>query len=129
MSERVFRLVMGLWLLAALYAGVPAAVYALIAMLLIEGVTNLRVPMLVSRARGLPGVEDGQHTVAACGVRTAFEAERALRFIVAALLILTYVFNAGALWFFPWFIGFAMLGAGLSGVCPMVMTLRAMGLR
>lgn len=129
MTERVFRLVMGVWLLAALYAGVPAAVYALIALLLVEGVTNLRVPMLVSRARGLQGAETCAVTGTSCGVLGNFEAERALRFIVATFLVLTYSTHASPLWFFPWFIGFALLGAGLSGVCPMVLTLRAMGMR
>lgn len=130
MSERVFRLIVGVWLLVALYLGLPGAVYALIALLLFEGTTNLRVPMLVSRLRGMPVPGPSECAVANGGRHgSSFEAERALRFMLAALLILTYVAYAKLLWVFPWFIGFALIGAGMSGICPMVLALRAVGLR
>ena len=130
MSERVFRLIVGVWLLVALYLGLPGAVYALIALLLFEGTTNLRVPMLVSRLRGMPVPSPGGCAVANGGRHgLSFEAERALRFMLAALLILTYVVYVKLFWVFPWFIGFALIGAGLSGICPIVLALRAVGLR
>jgi hypothetical protein len=31
------------------------------------------------------------------------------------------------LWVLAWFVGFAVTGAGLSGVCPVLMLLRAIG--
>ncbi|MDH3513806.1 MAG: DUF2892 domain-containing protein, partial [Gammaproteobacteria bacterium] len=61
--------------------------------------------------------------------RVNFEAERALRLAVAGFLIVSYVFFNESLWFFPWFIGFALFGAGLSGICPMVMGFRWLGFR
>ncbi|RMG29151.1 MAG: DUF2892 domain-containing protein [Gammaproteobacteria bacterium] len=58
-----------------------------------------------------------------------FEAERALRFIVATLIGLPLWPPAAPLWWLPWFVGFALVGAGLSGICPMVLALRRLGFR
>ncbi len=128
MTERLFRFIVGAWLLIALYFDFAGAVYVLIALLLIEGLRNRRAPAVVAHPRGVEIVNDGCVSAsAAC--RIPFEAERAFRFIVAAVLIASYVVFHEALWFFPWFLGFAFVGAGLSGVCPMVLTLRALGLR
>lgn len=123
MSERTFRLVQGIWLLAGLLLAMPPLVYALLAVLLFEGLTNLRVPLLVSRLRGMPPSAAGERME--CGI--SFEAERALRLIVVAFLALGYLLLPQWLWWFPWFIAFALIGAGLSGICPMVMALRWVG--
>jgi hypothetical protein len=50
-----------------------------------------------------------------------------LPLIVAALVTVSH--SSAALWFLPWFVGFALLGAGLSGICPMVIGLRWLGFR
>lgn len=128
MTERVFRFIVGAWLLVALYFNLPGAVYALIGVLVLEGLTNQRVPAIVARVRGVSIANDrcGAHTMAG---RFAFEAERALRLIFASLLIVSYVVFHDSLWVLPWVIGFGLVGAGLSGVCPMVLSLRAVGLR
>jgi hypothetical protein len=128
MTERLFRFFLGAWLLIALYFNLAAAVYALIALLLVEGVTNRRVPGIVTHLRGVEVANDGCVSDALAS-RIPFEAERALRFVLAAMLIVSCVMFRDSLWFFPWFIGFALVGAGLSGVCPMVLALRAVGLR
>lgn len=128
MTERTFRIILGTILLGALYFELPAVVYAYIAVLLFEGMTNWRIPILLSRFNGgMPPSE----CVLSPGVDTRFqfEAERALRLVVAAFLIVSYVFFSKELWFFPWFIGFALFGAGLSGICPMVMAFRWLGFR
>jgi len=57
------------------------------------------------------------------------EAERALRFVVSLLLVASLFAFPDLLWWVPWFIGFALVAAGLSGICPMVSALRAIGLR
>ncbi len=49
--------------------------------------------------------------------------------MVAAFLVVSYIVFNKELWFFPWFIGFALFGAGLSGICPMVMGFRWVGFR
>ena len=130
MSERVFRIILGAILLAALYFDLPVMIYGFIIVILFEGITNWRIPLLVSR---LQGAASGVSTECALspgdGARINFEAERALRLGVAAFLIVSYLVFSKELWFFPWFIGFALFGAGLSGICPMVMGFRWLGFR
>lgn len=130
MSEKNFRIVLGAWLVAALLLNSPYLTYALVGVLLFEGITNLRVPGLVDRLRyGSPKMAEfnaGQKDPAA---RFTFEAERGLRLIVAGLIIIPMTSFGSLLWLLPWFVGFALIGAGLSGLCPMVLALRWLGLR
>lgn len=130
MTERAFRIILGIILLAALYFELRPVIYGYIVVLLFEGITNWRIPILVSRMRGAQ-VTDNPECALSPGeqARINFEAERALRLAVAAFLIISYVIFSSELWFFPWFIGFALFGAGLSGICPMVMGFRWLGFR
>jgi len=125
MSEKNFRIVLGAWLVVGLFVDSSLVIYALLGLLLFEGVTNLRVPALVTRIRS------GSHPAPDVNpnARISFEAERGLRLIVAALVFIPMSGYAGFLWFLPWFVGFALIGAGLSGICPMVLALRWLGLR
>lgn len=130
MSERVFHLLVGLVLLVALCFDLKPAVYGLIAWLAFEVATNLRLTTIMSNLRyggrdalGKTGA-DG-----ACPCRFNFEAERALRLVLVLLLTLSYVLFHGQLWIVTWFVGFALVAAGLSGICPMIMTLRKLGFR
>ncbi|MDV3238063.1 MAG: hypothetical protein LOY58_04350 [Gammaproteobacteria bacterium] len=124
MTERSFRLVIGIWLVAALFFALPVGIHALMAVLLVEGVTNWRVPGLLSRLRGIAMAEPPP-----AGSRISFEAERALRLLIVGLLALALFGLPELLWWVPWFIGFALIGAGLSGICPMVQALRWVGMR
>lgn len=132
MSERFFRLIVGTLLLAFLYFELPGAIPVLIGILLLEGVTNYRIPLVVSRLR-LSGhgafADSSEFTPEMHLARIPFDAERAWRLTVAAMLAITvFVFNE-QLWFFPWFMGFAIFGAGLSGVCPVLISLKLIGFR
>jgi hypothetical protein len=129
MTERTFRIILGAILLAALYFDWRLVIYGYIVVLTFEGITNWRIPTLLSRLQGDP--EAGAVCALSPGdkARINFEAERALRLAVAAFLIISYVVFSKELWFFPWFIGFALFGAGLSGICPMVMGFRWAGFR
>ena len=125
MTESGFRLVLGIWLVLALWLPLPPAIYVLMMILVVEAATNWRVPALVSRLRGMPPTPpcaDG-----ACCI--SFEAERALRLLLVSVLGVALFVVPGPLWWLPWFMGFALIGAGLSGVCPMVEALRMMGMR
>lgn len=126
MTERSFRLVIGIWLVLAQLLALPKAGYALLTVLLFEGVTNLRVPLLLAHFTGhaQPAFVCGEED---CLI--SFEAERALRLLIAAMLALSWFVLPDLLWWLPWFIGFAMIGAGLSGLCPMVHALRWIGMR
>lgn len=123
MTERTFRLVIGMWLVLALFMAMPVAIYGLMALLLLEGITNWRVPVVLTRLRGAQRVE----SPADC--RLSFEAERALRLLIAGFLALALFALPELFWWLPWFIGFALIGAGLSGICPMVQALRWVGMR
>ncbi len=130
MSNRLYRLTFGALLLVALYLDLYPLMYAMVGIAAFEGITNLRIPVLVSRLRGVdaPDVNEGTLGIA-FRLRTGFEAERGWRLSVAAMLAIGLFVFPEPLWFFPWFIGFALLGAGVSGVCPMLLALKWTGLR
>jgi len=128
MSERAFRFILGLSLLLLLYLQQEQAIYIYIGVLLFEGITNWRVPMLVSRLRYGNGYNLNQAADESHG-SIPFQAERALRLIVAVFLIVTFVMFRDQVWFFPWFIGFMLFMAGMTNICPMVMGLRWAGFR
>lgn len=132
MSDRTYRLLFGLALLLSLYFQLPASVYGLIVLAVFEGLTNLRVPVVVTRLRGkLDGEVPMQENLTVTGSpgRDSFEAERALRLLMAAFLVLSFAIWPEHLWFLPWFIGFALFGAGVSGVCPSLSLLKWLGFR
>lgn len=126
MTERSYRLLIGIWLVLALVLEWPEVIYVLMGLLLFEGITNLRVPLLLARyyPNVLPAADELAHQ---CVI--SFEAERALRLLMVAFLALALFVLQSLLWWLPWFIGFALIGAGLSGVCPMVLALRWVGMR
>ena len=128
MSDRMYRAFLGAFLLAALVFDLNGLMYGLIVMLFLEGMTNWRIPILAGRLfphvfAVKPCVSDRYR------VRFHFEAERAWRLLIASLLLLTYVFFYHLLWFVPWFLAFAILGAGVSGICPGAFSLKRLGFR
>ena len=131
MTERTFRFILGTTLLTMLYYDLRLAIMALIGIVIFEGVTNWRIPSLISHlrfeAKNQPNSLSDTET--ACRARFAFDAERALRFVIAGILIVSYVLFNDQLWFIPWFVGFALTVAGLSGICPMVIALKRLGFR
>lgn len=92
MSERIFRIILGAILLMALYFDLRPVIYGFIIVIVFEGITNWRVPLLVSRLQGAPsGVNSDCALSPGDRARINFEAERALRLAVAAFLIISYV--------------------------------------
>ena len=132
MTDRSYRAVLGTLLLLALYFELPGLILALIVVMLLEGMTNLRLPLVLGRLVGGEGgcVPDGDDFAPARRrLQLPFDAERAWRIVVSLFLILSVFVFAEMLWFFPWFMGFAILGAGISGVCPVLISLRFAGFR
>lgn len=132
MSERFFRLIVGTFLLGSLYFEFQGGILFLIGLLTIEGLTNYRVPGLVTRLRsaGAEEFQDSSELIPEMHrPRIAFDAERAWRLVVAGMLVLAVFVFPEQLWFFPWFMGFAIFGAGLSGVCPVLISLKLIGFR
>lgn len=128
MSERNFRIILGASLLLLLYLHLDYGVYLYMGLLAFEGVTNWRVPKLVSRLRYGKQFNMDEVLSPNCG-RIPFDAERTLRLIVLVFLLLTFVLFPVQAWFFPWFIGAMLLMAGITNICPMVMMLRWLGFR
>lgn len=126
MSERVFRVLLGAAILLALYFNLLPLLWAIVGLLVFEGLTNWRVPCLLSRLSG-GGAGDLPLLQALTGACARGEAERVLRLLVAAMLGVSLGVAPANAWAVPWFIGFALVGAGMSGICPMVLALRRLG--
>jgi hypothetical protein len=124
MNDRIYRLVLGLSLLICLYFDLRQALIVIIALELFEGLTNLRIPLLVGRMGAGPAASPALRPA-----RVPFDAERAWRLTVALCLVLSFLIFPEQLWWFAWFMGFAIFGAGLSGVCPMLIILQFIGFR
>ena len=127
MTERAYLMITGLALLLFLYLELDYMIYALISMLLLEGVTNWRLPKIINLIRYGKNTEltgNNQNNA-----KINFEAERALRLVVAVILVATYVFFPNQAWFLPWFIGVMLTFAGISRFCPMVLALKWIGLK
>lgn len=132
MTEQLFRLLAGACIIMALYFDLRQMMVGLIVLLLFEGLTNWRIPVLITRLR-----QGADHVMAADKMpwpihamfQIGFDAERAWRVTVALLLILTYLLFYRQAWFMPWFMGFAIFGAGLSGICPMLISLKLIGFK
>ena len=132
MSDRTFRLIFGALLLLALYFDLNYLVYSLITVLFLEGITNWRIPLLVQKIRGASStIDESNDNLAPLhrDYRFNFEAERAWRLVSASMLLITYALFYDLLWFFPWFMGFAIFGGGASGVCPVLIGVKWAGFR
>ncbi len=131
MTDRSYRTLLGLLILVALYFELAWLMYGLIIILLLEGVTNFRIPILICKARKCMLKEEDSIYVDPAEVATArfaVDSERIWRLVVGSFLYIAYV-HLDMLWFFPWFMGFAIFGAGLSGVCPVLLAIRWLGFR
>ncbi len=129
MSNRLYRLIVGLLLLIGLYFDLTGLVYTLIAVALFEGITNFRIPIIVSKIRGTSGNAAEGTLGLPLRQRFNFDAERAWRLVLGIVLILVYVIYFDSVWYLAWFMGIAILGAGLSGVCPLFISLKWLGFR
>lgn len=125
MTERWYRLIQGVYLLVALYFENRLMIHGFIAMLLVEALSNVRLPAVISRLR---------YGKAAVGVNREeswsllnINSERLLRVVVAGLLVLGCILFPELIWFFPWFVAAMLLLAGITNICPMVMMFRYIG--
>lgn len=146
MTERYYRLVLGAVILTILYFDLSDGMLLLVAVLLFEGVTNWRIPLMLTsrvnteedekiiteRTYGEP-VTGKIVTARTDGTETSgnkvfrFEAERAMPIVVLAILVPTYFLFYDTVWAVSWLLGFALIAAGLIGFCPIVKVLRSVG--
>lgn len=131
MSDRVYFFLFGLCLLIALYFESTVMAYVLIAIIILEGLTGITISNLTQKMRNIhlssELLEIGNES------KFNFEALRAWRLMVGFVILVSYVavheYDMEALWFFPWFLGFAVLGAGVSGICPVYFAFRWLGFK
>ena len=143
MTERTFRIFLGAGLFLLLYItainGNTDLIRYYIALLVFEGVTSWHLPKILTTVKNKVThnefIEDdsiGDETAASHRVSSAripFEAERAMRLVVALILIIPLFLSAESLWIIPWFVASMLLLAGLTNICPMVMFFRWLGFR
>jgi hypothetical protein len=131
MSERLFLFMVGAYILTALYLEINIMIYLLCLWLLFEAITNIRLTTLTQKLMGKP-VPAGL-TVFQTQLRYNFDSFRAWRISVAIMLGGSFMLlneqNIEVVWFIPWFMGFAILGAGVSGVCPVLLLIRWIGFK
>lgn len=131
MTERMYLLLVGAYILVALYLENNYLIYGLAVFLVFEGVSGFRLTNLVQKTR---------HVSSTCGlvnfntkVRFGIDGLSAWRVFVAIALVSVYAllheYGFDVLWFIPWFMGFAILGAGASGICPVLLGLRWAGFK
>ena len=130
MTDRTYRTLFGASILLALYFDLSLMMYILIGLLFAEGLTNQRVPILVSGIRNRIGAGEFhyENLDMAMNPRFGVDAERVWRLTVGFFLLVSFSLIE-ALWWFPWFMGFAIFGAGLSGICPVLIAIRWIGFR
>jgi hypothetical protein len=128
MTERTFRLILGGTLLLILLSESIFLLYLYIGVVAFEGLTNWRIPQLISKLRYGKGHSDpsGRETSKAT---FNIDAERVLRLVIAAILIVSVFLFPKVLWFVPWFVGFALTMAGMTGICPMAIFIKKMGFK
>ncbi len=131
MTERMYLFLVGAYILLALYLENTYMIYGLSAFLVLEGISGIRLTRLMQKARHVslsPGLLY-LNTKARLGI----DGLSAWRVFVAIVLVATYMlineYGYDVLWFFPWFMGFAILGAGASGICPVLLGLRWAGFK
>src|SRR3990172_6491369 len=128
MSERIFRLLLGATLLVILFFEWNDLLYVYIGIITFEGLTNWRIPNLISKLRHGPAYLEIPTDAPRTG-RYNFEAERAFRLVIAGLLLVSCCVFPKTLWFFPWFVGFALFMAGITGICPISISFKNLGFR
>jgi hypothetical protein len=134
MNERTFRLILGamlylsLTLSALLESEIP--MYVVLGLISFEAITNWRVPIIVTRLRYGKDYKNFLDTPLSNNrLLGIVEAERFLRIAVIGFVILPYFFSIQYIEFIPWFVATALILAGVTNICPMVMFLRFIGMR
>jgi hypothetical protein len=128
MNERIFRLMLGALLLVILVFEWTTLLYIYIVIITVEGLTNWRIPTLLTKLRHGPSYLE--ITADKSGsYKYNFEAERAFRLVIAFFLVVSCFVFPKTLWFFPWFVGFALSMAGITGICPISISFKKLGFR
>ena len=131
MSERIYLFLIGACILLALYLVDNDLMFCLSALLMFEGVSGVRLTKIIQRLRKVS--LDPDMIVAGRNSRFAIDGLSAWRVFVSIVLVLSYAliheYGYEVLWFVPWFMGFAIMGAGATGLCPVLLGLHRVGFK
>jgi len=128
MTERIFRIILGTILMVLLYIQMDTLFYIFIAILMFEGITNWRIPILISRIRFDKNHADRNSHIRG-EFKYKFEAERAMRLSFSFVLIGSLFLLPNQLWFLNWVIASFLTLSGIVNFCPLVTGFRWLGLR
>lgn len=112
MVHQLYRFVLGGLVILSVYLDYDKMLYALVLVLSLEAVTGYTLPRILAKSSAPKGESGG------------LIAERIWRLVVAVMLWVSFVPFSQNLWFLPWFMGFAIMAAGLSNLCPVLMIIR-----
>lgn len=126
MSETMFRLLLGSLIIIFQYFSFTYGFYFLTIYLIAEGITNARFTRFCCVLRK---INYGDESEINQNYKVNFEADRALRLIIATFIIVSAIVFKQQLWFFPWFMGFMLFTSGITSICPMQLLLKWIGFR
>lgn len=134
MTERIWRLLFGSLCLIFLTFELYNAIYIMVGIAVFEGLTNLRIPILLSKFNFLKNksplmIQDNLSIAPENRKTIPFEAQRMFRLSVAIFVALPLLLFPQTLWFIPWFVGIMLTMSGVTGVCPMLLLLQWLGFR
>jgi hypothetical protein len=131
LSERLYLFLVGASILLALYLVNNYLIFGLSLFLLLEGISGVRLTTITQKARQVSLKPDmnSSHTKTRIGI----DGLSAWRVLVAIVLVSSYAliheYGYEVLWFIPWFMGFAIMGAGATGICPVLLGLHRVGFK
>ena len=131
MSERLYLFTYGACILLALYLTNNYLFYGLSLFLLLEGISGIRLTRIIQKARHV--TLDPDMVISESQTRFGIDVLSAWRVSVAIVMLTSYVliheYGYEMLWFIPWFLGFAIMGAGATRVCPVLFWLHRVGFK
>ena len=123
--ERIFKVIYGSLLMVFLAVDSQMGLYGLIVLLVFEGVTNIKFSTLLPKL--WRGVDYKPYFPS--GYKIDFEGERVTRLIFAIAIYVTYFMMGDFFWFLSWLSGFMLILAGITNLCPVIMTLKHFGFK
>jgi hypothetical protein len=131
-SERSYIFLVGVIIVLGLYLESAYIIFGLSGILVFEGLSNIRLPVLVRKLAHKPPPTVDMHAPNTHN-RYGLSAVRAWHMMVgttlAASYYLAFVMGYSQMWFLSWVIGVAALGAGVTSSCPLYAALVWMGFK
>ncbi len=131
MTERFYLFLVGACLLLALYLDNAVMIHGLSLVLLYEGISGVRLTTLLQNVREV-SLDTGL-AVSLATRRLPIDGLSAWRVLTALMLMFSWLLiherDHEFFWFIPWFMGFAIMGAGASGICPVLIGLHRVGFK